>query len=93
MLSPKICLSHTDSHIIHDMFMFFAFLPFLGLLPIAYGGSQAQGQIRAVATGLWQSHSNMGSEPCLRPTPQLTAVRDPKPTEQGHGWNPQPHGS
>ena len=49
------------------------FLPFLGPLPMAYGGSQARGLIRAVATSLHQSHSNSGSEPRLRPTPQLTA--------------------
>ena len=43
----------------------------------AYGGSQARGQIRAVAAGLRQSHSNAGFELCLRPTPQLTATPDP----------------
>ena len=31
-------------------FFFFVFLPFLGLLTTAYGGSQARGAIRAVAT-------------------------------------------
>ena len=31
----------------------------------AYGGSQARGQIRAVASGLRHSHSNARSEPCL----------------------------
>ena len=61
--------------------------------PAAYGGSQARGLIRAVATGLRQSHSNVGSEPCLQPTPQLTATPDRSPTEQGQGPNPQPHGS
>ena len=49
------------------------FLPFLGLLPAACGGSLARGRIRAVAAGLRQSHSNAGSEPCL----QLTAMPDP----------------
>ena len=44
---------------------------------MAYGGSQARGLIRAVATGLLQSHSNAGSEPYLKPTPQLTASPDP----------------
>ena len=29
--------------------------------PAAYGGSQASGQIIAVATGLHQSHSNAGT--------------------------------
>ena len=42
--------------------------------PAAYGGSQARGQIGAVAAGLLQSHSNARSEPRLRPTPQLTAT-------------------
>ena len=60
---------------------------------MAYGGSQARGQIRAVATGLRQSHSNTGAELRLQPTPQLTAMPDPQPTEQGQGPNPQPHGS
>ena len=45
--------------------------------PEAYGGSQAKGRIRAVAAGPHQSHSNMGSEPCLQPTPQLMATPDP----------------
>ena len=58
------------------VFLFF-FLPFLGPLPITYGGSQARGLIRAVASGLRQSHSNSGSKPHLRPIPQLTATPDP----------------
>ena len=51
--------------------------PFLQPLPTAYGGSQARGPVRAIAAGLCQSHSNMGSEPHLKPTPQLTAMPDP----------------
>ena len=43
--------------------------------PTTYGSSQARGLIRAVATSLRHSHSHAGSEPCLRPTPQLTAMR------------------
>ena len=43
----------------------------------ACGGSQARGPIEAVATGQRQSHSNVGSEPCLQTTPQLTATLDP----------------
>jgi len=43
----------------------------------AHGGSQARGLIGAIATGLRQSHSNARFEPCLRPTPQLTAMWDP----------------
>ena len=44
---------------------------------VAYGGSQARGRIGAAATGLHHSHSYAGSEPSLRPTPQLTATPDP----------------
>ena len=61
------------------MYLFFVvvvFLPFLGLLPAAYGGSQARGLIGVVATVLRQSHSNAGSELRLPPTPQLTATLD-----------------
>jgi len=43
----------------------------------AYRGSQARGLIGAVAAGLHHSHSNVGSELSLRPTPQLTAMPDP----------------
>ena len=45
--------------------------------PAAYGGSQAKGRIGAAAAGLRHSHSNARSEPCLQPTPQLTATPDP----------------
>ena len=41
------------------------------------GGSQARGPIGAIAAGLHQSHSTVGSELCLRPTLQLTATPDP----------------
>ena len=61
----------------HQRFFFLIFLPFLGPLPAAYGGSEARGRIGAIAAGLGQSHSNMGSESCLQPTPQLTAIPDP----------------
>ena len=55
--------------------------------PVAYGGSQARGEIEAVAAGLHHSHSNMGSELHLRPASQLTSTPDPQPTEQDQGWN------
>ena len=60
---------------------------------MAYGGSQAWGLTGAVAASLCQSHSNARSEPRLWPTPQLMAVLDPQPTEQGQGSNPKPHGA
>ena len=58
-------------------FSFFCLFAFSSAAPVAYGGSQARGLIRVVAAGLHQSHSNMGSEPCLQSTPQLTATPDP----------------
>ena len=45
--------------------------------PAAHGGSQAKGWIRATVAGLHHSHSNVGLEPFMRPTPQLTATLDP----------------
>ena len=58
---------------------FFLFLLFRAT-PAAYGGSQVRGLIRDAAAGLRQSHSNVGSEPSLQPTPQLTATPDPFPS-------------
>ena len=69
--------------------LFFVFCPFRAT-PAAYRGSQARGRIGAAAPGLCQSHSNEGSEPRLRPTPQLMATPDPL---RGQGLNPLPHGS
>ena len=72
---------------------FFVFCPFRAT-PVAYEGSQAWGLIRAIAAGLCQRHSNMGSEPHLQLIPQLTATPDPQPTEKGNLMvTPQPHGS
>jgi len=39
------------------------------------------------------SHSKVGSEPCLPPTPQPPAMPDPQPNERGQGLNLYPHGS
>ena len=44
---------------------------------MAYGSSQARGQIKAAAASLDNSHSNEGSESCLQPTLQLIATLDP----------------
>ena len=67
--------------------LFFLFLSFVVVVvvvvaiswaaPAAYGGSQARGRMGATAAGLRHSHSNASFEPCLRPTPQLTATLDP----------------
>ena len=50
-------------------FFFFFFFLLFRAAPEAYGVSQARGLIGAVATGLHHSHSNVGSELHLQPTP------------------------
>ena len=50
---------------------------FVFTTPMAYGGSQARGRIRATAAGLHHSHSKAGSKLYLQPTPQLMARLDP----------------
>ena len=54
-------------------FFFFYLFVLFRATPVAYGGSQVRGLIRAVAVGLRQSHSNARSEPHLQSTPQLMA--------------------
>ena len=53
------------------------FFPRKNTAPMVNGGSQARGRIGAVAAGLHHSHSNVGSKPRLKPTPQLRATLDP----------------
>ena len=72
------------------LFFFLVFFAISWATPVAKGDSQARGPIGAAATSLHQSHSNVWSEPCLQPAPQLTATPDCQPTEQGQGPNPQP---
>ena len=70
-------LHHEETPHLVLFFFFFGFFSFSRAALVAYGGSQATGLIGAVAAGLRQSHNNLGSEPHLRPTPQLTATPDP----------------
>ena len=67
--------------IIFYFFLFFFFFLVFTAAPMAYGNSQARGRIRAVAASLFHSHSNVGSQPRMKLTPQLTAVLHPYPTE------------
>ena len=69
-LTPKIVL-------VGLFFFFFFFWAISWATSAAYGGSQARGPVGAVAFGLCQSHSNMGSKLRLQPIPQLTATPDP----------------
>ena len=57
--------------------LFFFFFVFLGLHQEHTVGCQAGGQVGAIVAGLCHSHSNEGSELCLRPTPELTATPNP----------------
>ena len=50
------------------VFCFFGLFAISYVAPMAHGGSQARGRIRAVATSPHHSHSNSGSEMCLQPT-------------------------
>ena len=52
---------------------FFFFLLYRAT-PVVYGSSLARGRLRAVAAGLYHSHSNARCELCLQATPQLTAM-------------------
>ena len=74
-LQLKPCLFSMVLHVLS--LSFFLSFSCSRATPMAYGDSQASGLIGAVATGLRQSHSNAGSELCLQPTPQLTAIPDP----------------
>ena len=66
------------------------FFCFFRAMDMAYGSSQARGRVRAKAAGLHHSHSVPGSEPCLQPSPWLTAMPDPQFTDRGQGLNPPP---
>ena len=84
-----ICTSSLEKCLFR--FPVFYFLVFRAA-PTACGGSQARGQTGATAVGPHHSHSNAWIELHLQPTPQLTAMPDPRPTERGQGLNPHPHG-
>ena len=74
-LSVHPLLNHSLLHP-RDYLIFF-FFAISWATPTAYGGSQARGLIRAVATSLRQSRSKSGSKPHLQPVSQLTAMPDP----------------
>ena len=84
--SDPIIHIYTFSFLLLLFFSVFCLFAISWATPVAYGGSQARGPIGAIAAGLRQSHSNVGSEPRLQPTPtpqitatppQITATPDP----------------
>ena len=72
----ELCNKVLACHFRNPVFVCFFFPP-LRAASVAYGGSQARGCIRAVATSLHHSHGNEGCKPHLQPTPQLTAMLEP----------------
>ena len=62
---------------------FFLFLFFFFLGPYLQWHMEVPRLGVKSAAGHSHSHNNEGSEPRLRPTPQLTATLDPHPTEGG----------
>ena len=70
------CVSSLGKMSIQVLCLFFFFLLFRAA-SVAYEGSQARGPIGAAAAGLHHSHSNAGSKPSLRPTPQFMATLNP----------------
>ena len=75
-LSENSKLSFVFNLILFKLEKTFFFLLFRATR-VACGSSLARGQIGAAAAGLHHSHSNAGSKPCLRPTPQLMAPPGP----------------
>ena len=66
-------LGHTFSSCFDARSFFFSFFR---ASPMAHESSQDRGWTGATAAGLCHSHCNPWSEPCLQPTPQLTAMPD-----------------
>ena len=61
---PSSGWGNSHQHLVCCMFLLWKkldFFFFFRAAPMAFGGSQARGQIRAVAAGLYHSHSNSGS--------------------------------
>ena len=70
LLWGDIFISDNEDNYYNDyLFLIFCLFSLFRAASAAYGGSQARGSTRAVATSLRQSHSNAGSKPHLRPTP------------------------
>ena len=100
MLANLILFKSSERNLLNgydlvDQNIYFIFILYFCLFraaQAAYGGSQARVQIGAAAASLCHSHSTVGSKPHLRPIPQLMAMPDSKPSEQGQGLNLCPHG-
>ena len=65
--------AHPRSWVFLFVWFGLVFFGYFRAAPETYRNSQARGRIRATAAGLYHSHSNSGSEPCLQPTLQLSS--------------------
>ena len=82
----NMVLALLSFRILNVFFLKKTFFFFFMATPAAYGRSQARGWIGAAAAGLHHSPSNVGSQPCLQPTPQLMATLDPSPASEARVW-------
>ena len=79
---PRLCPINLYAIYIYIYIFFFFFLA----TPATYGGSQARGPIRAIATGLNHSQSSAESKMHLWPTPQFMATPDPEQVRFVNHW-------
>ena len=79
-LIEKVCQEAEKSGKLLDLCPWVIFLFFFLIFraaPAVHGSSQARGQIRAAATGLYHSHSNAAPKPHVQPMQQLMVTLDP----------------
>ena len=85
--SQRVFYTQSTSQSRLALYVFFLFRT----TPVAYESSQSRGQIKAVAAGLQHNHSDARSKLHLRPAPQLMAMPDTEPIEQGWVLSLHPH--
>ena len=74
---PEKTMTHKDTCTPMFIVALFFFFVISWAAPAAYGGSQARGPMGAIAADPCHSHSHVGSQPHLRPAPQVTGTLDP----------------
>ena len=72
-----VCIYTYTKIYIYTCVCVYIYIFFNRAAPAAYGSFRARGQIGAVVACSCHSHSNAGSEPHLRPIPQIEATPDP----------------
>ena len=72
-----LCGRHCPKHSTFIYLFHFVFLGPKKTKSVAYGNSQARGQIGVAAASLCHSHSHARSKWHLQPTPELMAMPDP----------------